>query len=106
MDVRHSTHTANVWRLHNYNQDSMLQLQTGAHETTRAASDDVNRTRKEAQLAIGDKLSTLESRWAALVSKNLSIRAANLTAAAETAEYQRKSEQLRRELAEMDAAAA
>ena len=82
MDVRGPPHPANVWRLHNYDQEAMLQLQTQAGKTVEETTTEVNRARKEAQLAIGDKLSTLESRWAALVSKNLSIRAANLTAAA------------------------
>ena len=48
--------------------------------------------------------STLESRWAALVSKNLSIRAANLTAAAEIEDYQRRAREVERELAQLDVA--
>ena len=106
MDVCESTHPANVWRLHNYDQEAMLQLQTQAGKTVEKSTTEVNRARKEAQLAIGDKLSTLESRWAALVSKNLSIRAANLTAAAEIEEYQRRARQVERELAQLDAASA
>ncbi|WFC96343.1 hypothetical protein MBRA1_003000 [Malassezia brasiliensis] len=96
----------NVWRLHNYDQESMLQLQTQAGKTVEETTTEVNRARKEAQLAIGDKLSTLESRWAALVSKNLSIRAANLTAAAEIEEYQQRARQVEHELAQLDAASA
>ncbi|WFD48829.1 hypothetical protein GLX27_003500 [Malassezia furfur] len=94
----------NVWRLHNYDQEAMLQLQTQAGKTMEETTTEVNRARKEAQLAIGDKLSTLESRWAALVSKNLSIRAANLTAAAEIEDYQRRAREVERELAQLDAA--
>lgn len=84
----------------------MVQLQSQADQATQEAAADVNRARKEAQLAIGDKLATLESRWASLVSKNLSLRAANITAAAETQEYERRARDVERELAQLDAATA
>ncbi|WFD01114.1 hypothetical protein MYAM1_003875 [Malassezia yamatoensis] len=94
---------ANVWRLHNYNQEGMLQLQTRAEQQAEEACTEVNRSRKQAQLAVGEKLAKLQSRWAALVSKNLSIRAANLTAEVETAEYRKRARVLEQKLREMDA---
>ena len=66
----------------------------------------VNRARKNAQLGVGEKLAKLESRWASLVSKNLSIRAANLTAQAETDDYRRRAQAIEHELKQMDAAIA
>ncbi|PKI82528.1 hypothetical protein MVES1_003925 [Malassezia vespertilionis] len=94
---------ANAWRLYNYNQEAILGLESQALDAEREEVEEVNRARKDAQIKTGDALSTYESRWAALVSQNLSLRVANLTAKAETAEYTRRAEQLQKELEAMDA---
>lgn len=92
----------NVWRLHNYDQESMLQFETHAHDAVEEHVAELNRQRKEMQLAVGDRLDTYESRWAALVSKNLSIRAANLTASAELHAFTEQADALQRELDAME----
>ena len=99
-----STYTAIIWRLHNYDQEAMLTLETRSNEDTVEASDDVNRSRKKAQTLVGDRLARLERRWNALVSQNLSIRVATLTARAEAAEYSRRTQAAQAELAKIDAA--
>jgi len=94
--------TANLWRLHNYQQEAMLHWAKDAQETAKEETDDLNRARKDAHLRLGDKISTYESRWRDLVSKSLSITVANLTARAEIAEYHAMTADLRRQLAQMD----
>ncbi|CCV00125.1 unnamed protein product [Malassezia sympodialis ATCC 42132] len=94
--------TANLWRLHNYQQEAMLGWITDAQETAKEETDDLNRARKDTHLRLGDKISTYESRWRDLVSKSLSITVANLTARAEIADYHTKIADLRRQLARMD----
>ena len=95
---------ANLWRLHNYEQEAMAELQTRATDELKDETDDLNRARSDAQLRAGDKLTTLESRWGALVSKNLEIHVANLTARADIEALLAQRAQLAAQLQEMDAA--
>lgn len=96
------SYTANLWRLHNYQQEAMLAWVKDAQETVQEETDELNRTRKDTHLRLGDKISTYESRWRDLVSKSLSITVANLTARAEIDEYHAKAADLRRQLEQMD----
>ncbi|WFD28847.1 hypothetical protein MNAN1_003862 [Malassezia nana] len=108
MDVRQRNaellrrYGANLWLLHNYQQEAMLAWVKDAQETVQEETDELNRTRKDTHLRLGDKISTYESRWRDLVSKSLSITVANLTARAEIDEYHAKAADLRRQLEQMD----
>lgn len=95
---------ANIWRLHNYNQEAMLHMVTDAQQTVEEDTNELNRERQSMHLRLGDKLSTLDVRWRDLVSQNLSIKVANLTARAEIEEYRRRTEEARHELALLDQA--
>ena len=66
-------------------------------------TDHLNRTRRDAQLRVGERLSTLENRWGALVSKNLSLSVANLTARADISALSQRKVELEAELARLDA---
>ena len=66
-------------------------------------TDHLNRARRDAQLRVGERLSTLENRWGALVSKNLSLSVANLTARADTSALSQRKVELEAELARLDA---
>ena len=68
-------------------------------------TDHLNRARRDAQLRVGERLSTLESRWSALVSKNLSLSAANITARADIDALSQRKLELEAELARLDAEA-
>ncbi|WFD32807.1 hypothetical protein MSPP1_003858 [Malassezia sp. CBS 17886] len=108
MDVRHKNldllrhYGPNLWRLHNYNLESFLAQASAVAEATAEETDAVNRARKTRQMHAGEKLSKYEARWAALVSKSISLRVANLTAQAEAAEYTQNAAALREELARME----
>lgn len=95
---------ANLWRLHNYQQEAMLHWVKDGQDTAKEDTDDLNRARKDAHLRLGDKISTYESRWRDLVSKSLSITVANLTTRAEIDDYHAKTAALRQKLAQMDQA--
>lgn len=101
-EVGFTTHPANTWRLHNYEQDAMLARGQAALAALTTATDDMNRERKSAQLRVGEKLEILEKRWRDTVSSNLSLRVAHLTAEAEIAEYEARADALRREIAALD----
>lgn len=93
---------ANLWRLHNYEQEWMAQIQSDASEEVKEQTAELNRARQQAQLQAGDKLSTLEARWGSLVSKNLSIRVANVTARAEIQALAQQRAELEAQLQKMD----
>lgn len=104
MCVNFDLHAANVWRIHNYQQEAFASFEALALEQAKRRMDELNRTRKVLQLQFGDKLSMHESRWRDLVSKNLSIRVAILTTRAETSELLQRTAEARRELARLDEA--
>lgn len=94
---------ANLWRLHNYQQEAMAAFEQREADKISEETDRLNRARRDMQLRIGDKLSVLQNRWAGLVSKNLSLSAANLTVRAEIDTLSKRKLELEAELARLDA---
>lgn len=94
---------ANLWRLHNYQQEAMAAFEQREADEISEETDRLNRARRDAQLRVGDKLSVLQNRWAGLVSKNLSLSAANLTARADIDALSQRKLELEAELARLDA---
>lgn len=82
----------------------MVAFEMRAKEHASHEMGELNRTRKATHLHLGDKISTYESRWRDLVSRNLSIRVATLTTRANMQEIVQRTEDMKRELASMDAA--
>jgi len=64
---------ANAWRLHNESIDLLKYRLTKILEEYKRAIEDVNRNRKNEQVACGNKLATLEEQWKELVLKNIEI---------------------------------
>lgn len=82
----------------------MAVLQTQLLDQTTQNMDDLNRARRAMHLQLGDQISTYESRWRDLVSKNLSISVANLTMRAEIEDLTRRTNAARRALAAIEEA--
>lgn len=82
----------------------MAALQTRLLDEATHDMDELNRTRKAMHLQLGDKISMHESRWRDLVSRNLSIRVANLAMRAEIDDLTRRTDAARRTLAAMEEA--
>lgn len=82
----------------------MAALQTRLLDEATHDMDELNRTRKAMHLQLGDKISMYESRWRDLVSRNLSIRVANLAMRAEIDDLTRRTDAARRTLAAMEEA--
>ncbi|PWN40805.1 hypothetical protein IE81DRAFT_292854 [Ceraceosorus guamensis] len=96
---------ANLWRLHNFQQESMLRQYEKAVEDMRTQTADLNRSRKMSQTQGGETLSRLESKWAECISRNLQVEVATLQGLAEVEELKGKREELQTRLAQLDAEA-
>ncbi|KAE8233615.1 hypothetical protein CF326_g1349 [Tilletia indica] len=97
---------ANHWRIHNYTLEAALSRYTAstAH-TTDTLSASTNRTRRLLQQDAESKLSTLEAKWAQLVSTQLQMGVATLGAEYEVGVLREERERLRSRLAELEGAA-
>ena len=82
----------------------MAALQTRLLDEATHDMDELNRTRKAMHWQLGDKISMYESRWRDLVSRNLSIRVANLAMRAVIDDLTRRTDAARRTLAAMEEA--
>ncbi|KAN0063162.1 hypothetical protein ACQY0O_004326 [Thecaphora frezii] len=97
---------SNLWRLHNFQQESMAQQYADAADHIRSLTNEVNRTRQSAQTEAGRKLSALERRWTELISSGLQLEVANITAEHEVQALRLQKEALQRQIQEMDRAEA
>ncbi|EPQ28724.1 uncharacterized protein PFL1_03528 [Pseudozyma flocculosa PF-1] len=97
---------SNLWRLHNFQQESMAQQYADAVEAMRGLTNEINRTRQSEQTDAGRKLTSLERRWTELISSGLQLEVANLTAEHEVEALQLQKEALQRQIDDMDRAEA
>ncbi|KAB5593033.1 Pre-mRNA-splicing factor [Ceratobasidium theobromae] len=88
------TYGANSWKVHNFLLEEDAKVVEKMVEALKEQNTEINRSRKNAQLAAGAQLTALENKWTELISRNLQISLANLTLEAEV-------EALRRQDAEM-----
>ncbi|KAG8809023.1 hypothetical protein FRC19_005486 [Serendipita sp. 401] len=70
---------ANAWRVYNYRLEMVGKSLDKALEEMNERVTDVNRARKNEQMAIGKQLSALEQKWTELISSVLQIEIANAT---------------------------
>ncbi|KDN36420.1 hypothetical protein K437DRAFT_265304 [Tilletiaria anomala UBC 951] len=94
---------ANAWRLHNFQQEAMLRSIDSFNDAARARTTGINRKRKELQTrAGGEKLNSLQNKWAELISSNLQVEVANITSAHEVEVLRLKRQKLEKELEALD----
>ncbi|QRV86183.1 Breast carcinoma amplified sequence [Ceratobasidium sp. AG-Ba] len=74
---------ANSWKVHNFLLEEDAKTLEKSLEALKDQTTEVNRSRKNAQLAAGAQLTALENKWTELISRNLQISMANLTLEAE-----------------------
>ena len=82
----------------------MVAFEMRAKEHASHELDELKRARMGTHLHLGEMRSTDAGRWRDLVSRNLSIRVATLTTRANMQEIMQRTEDMKRELASMDAA--
>ncbi|KAL9933370.1 hypothetical protein V8E36_007546 [Tilletia maclaganii] len=96
---------ANHWRIHNYNLESDLARYTSARtHVTDTLSASTNRTRRLLQQNSEAQLSSLEARWAALVSTQLQMGVAQLGAEQDVSILKEQRQRLQQRLAQLEAA--
>ncbi|PWN49707.1 hypothetical protein IE53DRAFT_388039 [Violaceomyces palustris] len=93
---------ANLWRLHNFQQESMLTQHSDAAEAIRDRTNELNKERQKSQTEVGHKLSSLEKRWTELISRGLQLEVANITAEHEIETKTAERDALRKALERMD----
>ena len=93
---------ANLWRLHNFQQEAMLRAYADAVEQTREATYEMNRTRQAEQTDAGQKLAGLERKWTELISSGLQLEVAKMTAEHEIAALRLRKQELGAAIDKMD----
>jgi len=84
---------ANAWRVYNYRLEVVGRCLDKAIEEMNDRVTEINRTRKNDQMAVGKQLTGLEQKWTELISSVLQIEIANSALEAEIAMLgQRESE--------------
>ncbi|WFD34238.1 hypothetical protein MCUN1_001075 [Malassezia cuniculi] len=86
-----------------FSQEAMAAVEQREADEITEETDRLNRARRDAQLRVGERLTMLQNRWAALVSKNLSLSAANITAHADIDVLNARKLELEAELVRLDA---
>lgn len=92
---------SNAWRVSNYLVEQEIARLQSTAEQIKDRTEEINRERKAKQLEAGDRLSSLESRWTALVSGNLQLELANMTLELELDALRERKEELEKQMQEL-----
>ncbi|PVF98835.1 breast carcinoma amplified sequence 2 [Serendipita vermifera] len=90
---------ANAWRVYNYRLEVVGKSLDKAIEELNERVTEVNRARKNEQIAIGKQLTALEKKWTELISSVLQIDIANAALEAEIASLGQRESELEQMLA-------
>lgn len=86
---------ANAWRTHNYLLESDATLLEKQLEELKERVVDTNRSRKNFQLGLGDRLTGLERKWTDLISTVLQLELANASLESEVEGLKAKEMELK-----------
>ncbi|CAO1629170.1 unnamed protein product [Sympodiomycopsis kandeliae] len=93
---------ANLWRLHNYQQEHFAVPYTNASADLQSEITSINRNRRSKQLDAGEQLSSLERKWTDLISRSLQLEIANISAEHEIRELETELDSLTKEVEAFD----
>ncbi|KAI0296633.1 breast carcinoma amplified sequence 2 [Russula brevipes] len=84
----------NAWRVHNYLLEADAKKAEKLLEELKEQTTSLNRERKNTQTRLGDRLTSLESRWTELISSILQIELANVALEAEVVRLGKRETEL------------
>ncbi|KAI0034940.1 breast carcinoma amplified sequence 2 [Vararia minispora EC-137] len=93
-----SQYGANAWKVHNYMLEADAKKAAQMLEAMKEETTSVNRDRKNAQMRIGNELTSLEKRWQELIGGVLQIEMANVAMELEVQRLNRRETELSRAL--------